>query len=248
MSFSFLKHKKSFLKEPTTIKNLVVDFHAHVLPNLDNGPSTTEEAIALLRTMSAQGVRKVIATPHIMGDFYKNTIETITSAKRLLERELRKRNETIQIDIAAEYYLDVALMATLESENELISVANQYFLFETTVIGMPSFLFDAVAIIKTRGLTPVLAHPERYQYLQQNYDLVLKLKEEGVLFQINLPSFNATHAATQKLVTRIVENGLASFVGSNVHRMRDWGAVTNALGTETYQIALQKGLLNESLL
>lgn len=215
---------------------LATDTHAHVLPALDNGPETLEESIALLREMASDGVRKVVATPHVMGDFYRNSTESILRTRDLIAAELRKQNIPIELEVAAEYYLDVSLIAALENSPNLLTFNKKHLIFETSVVGVPPFLSEAIKQIKARELLPVLAHPERYYYLQNNFDKVLDLHQKGVLFQVSLLSLQASHQPTRLLAERLFSEGLVAFVGSNVHNQREWGQVREILQSKSYKI------------
>lgn len=247
MPFSFLQRNRS-IPETKRFPSFLVDTHAHILPSLDNGPETLDESIALLQEMSKYGIRKVIATPHIMGDYYRNSIETIQGVQKRLASELTRRCIPIELEVAAEYYLDVSLLSTLETSQQLLPIADTYLLLETSIVGMPSFLDEAIRLVHQRNLIPVLAHPERYHYLQQDFDKVHHLHRNGVLFQVNIGSWESTHPATRALSERLANEGLVAFVGSNVHNLRDWGFAREALRSKTFGKLVEKGLLNHSLL
>lgn len=247
MSVSFLKRLKTQRKEFNEINSFTVDVHSHILPGLDNGTETLEDTISLLREMSADGVRKVIATPHIMGDFYTNTIDSISRARDKVLAEVFKKNVPIAIDVAAEYFLDVAFVGLLESKKTLLTFGDEYLMFETTMIGQPPFLQETTKKIQDRGLKPVLAHPERYYYLQQNYELAHQLHEMGILFQVNTTSLSSQHASTRKLSEYLVDENLVDFMGSNVHNRLDWSISRSAVRSKHYAIASEKGLLNQKL-
>ncbi len=248
MPVSFLKRLKTpevhIYQKPT----LSVDVHTHILPSLDNGTDTIEESIAILRAMAEDGVRKVIATPHIMNDFYKNSVETIQNAKNLLAAEIYKRNIPIGLEVAAEYFVDVSFAALLDSKEPLLTFGQKYLLFETTIIGFSSFLEEVVNHIFKRGLKPVLAHPERYLYLQQNYKLAHQLHSLGILFQVNITSLESLHNPTRQLAEYLISEGLADFMGSNVHNQHDWNTCRKSFKSKYFTMAFERGILNETLL
>jgi protein-tyrosine phosphatase len=251
MSFSFLKRKHPLLDQSTRSQSarsaFPVDVHTHVLPGLDNGPPSAEEAIALLHQMSNDGVRKVIVTPHIMGDFYRNTSYTIQHAKEQVMRIVRQKGIQIEIETAAEYYLDASFLAHLRDEKPLLTFGEKYVLFETSLIGLPTILGEAATLLLKRGYVPVLAHPERYHYLQTDFDLAKILHQQGILFQLNLTSLQTHHAATRTLAEQLIRAGLVGLVGSNTHHQRDWCNARDALKSPLYALAVENGLLNDKL-
>lgn len=247
MPFSFLQRNRS-ATGISRFPPFLVDTHAHILPALDNGPETLDESISLLQEMSLHGIRKVIATPHIMGDYYRNSVTDILQSQKYLRAELTRRCISIELEVAAEYYLDVSLLSTLENNQTLLPINDTYLLLETSIVGMPSFLEEAIDLVQQRNLIPVLAHPERYHYLQQDFEKVRRLSQKGVLFQVNLGSWQSSHQATRTLAERLVSEGLVSFVGSNVHNSRDWSHAREALRSKTFAQSVEKGLLNQHLL
>ncbi|RDB06425.1 tyrosine-protein phosphatase [Runella aurantiaca] len=247
MPFSFLKRKRTVAGFAPS-SPFTVDVHAHILPGLDNGPESIEESILLLQEMAAAGVRKIIATPHIMGDYYRNTAATIESCIARIRSELQRKCISVELEAAAEYYLDISLISLLENNQPLLTIADTYLLLETNIVGMPSFLGEAIRLARQRNLVVVLAHPERYHYLQQNFNLVMDLHRQGVLFQVNLGSWASSHQGTRMLAERLVFEGLVSFVGSNAHNLREWNQAHEALRSVTFAKLVEKGLLNQHLL
>ncbi len=227
---------------------LTVDVHSHILPNLDNGPDTLEESISLLREMAADGIRKVITTPHVMGDFYRNSHSAIQVAKEQFSREVQKRGIPISVEVAAEYYVDVSLVVLLENHSPLLTFGGKYLLFETSVVTMPSFLIEVIKQIQNRGLLPVMAHPERYHYLQQDKKLTHLIHDMGVLFQVNIPSLQSPHQLTKEMSEYLVVNKMVNFLGSNTHSRNEWAATRQAVESRYYQTALDNGILNQTLL
>src|ERR1700752_2469743 len=100
--FNFFKKKESQINAPD-YNAIAVDMHSHVLPGIDDGAQDPQESIFLIRRMMEMGIRKIIATPHIMADYYRNTGESINGALEVLKEELAKENISIPIEAAAEH-------------------------------------------------------------------------------------------------------------------------------------------------
>ena len=249
MSFSFLPRTKRFIANKPDIRTLTVDVHAHVLPGLDDGVESVEESITILRAMSQMGFTKVIATPHIMGDFYRNTPSVIEFVRDEIQNQLDRRGVQIELEAAAEYYLDVDFVAMLDSTKRLLAFGGKYLLIETSIITKPPFLNEAIRLIKNRGLIPVLAHPERYLYLQKSFALVLELSQKGVLFQVNTASLLVSaDTETRNLAEKLIEYKLASFIGSNLHRSAQVLQLKFAAALPHYKLAIaDSALLNNRL-
>jgi len=107
MIFSFFKKKKQD-KLNLKIKPLMVDIHSHLIPSIDDGSKNLDESIALIRELKSIGYQKIITTPHIMSDAYKNSASNIYEGLRLLTNRLKEEDISIVIDVGAEYYLDEA--------------------------------------------------------------------------------------------------------------------------------------------
>ena len=107
-----------------------IDIHSHLLPGIDDGVQTLEESIEVISGFANMGYKKLITTPHIMGDFFKNT-PTIINAKLAEVRNALKENEiNIEIEAAAEYYLDEHFINLIDADAPLLTFADSYVLFE----------------------------------------------------------------------------------------------------------------------
>ncbi|HSI89732.1 MAG TPA: CpsB/CapC family capsule biosynthesis tyrosine phosphatase, partial [Adhaeribacter sp.] len=142
-----------------TLADLRADMHSHLLPGLDDGAETLERSLELVEKMLGFGYKKLIMTPHIMGDFYKNTPEGIAEKLALLKAAVKEKGWQIELAFAAEYYLDEWFIRRLENNDKLLTFGDNYLLFETSYINEPSFLKEAVFSMQSAGYKPVLAHP-----------------------------------------------------------------------------------------
>ncbi len=106
--------------------------HAHVLPGLDDGADSLEKALEMVEALMRLGYRKLILTPHIMGDFYKNTPRGIRERLALLQQAVQEKGWQIGLACAAEYYLDEWFLEKVAGPEPLLSFGNQYVLFETS--------------------------------------------------------------------------------------------------------------------
>jgi len=182
MIFSFFEKKK-----PLDIKSLKVDLHSHLIPSIDDGAKDIDESISMIKALHSLGYQKLITTPHIMSDGYKNNAQIIKDGLGIIKDSLLKEDIDIAIDIAAEYYLDDGFLDKL-SNSELLTIEGRYLLFETSYISKPIKLEDMIFAISTAEYIPLMAHPERYRYIKdmQEYH---RFKELGIMFQVNINSF-----------------------------------------------------------
>lgn len=237
-----------FNRKAETSGVLEVDMHSHLVPGIDDGSQSIEQSIEMLEQMANMGFKKVITTPHIISDIYPNTPEIITREFAKLKEELAKTEIPIEIEVAAEHYLDEFLIGALE-KNKILSIKNKYILFETSFMLKPAifeeFIFQAIS----RGLKPVLAHPERYLYFQTDWNLVMETLERGVLFQINISSLSGYYSRQAKtLAEKLIEKKHVHFLSTDAHHIDQLRKCEEAMSRKSIQTALKLPLLNSSLL
>ena len=235
-----------------TLAGLGADMHSHLLPGLDDGAETVEHSVELLRAMRALGYRKLIMTPHIMGDFYKNTPEGIRAALHTLRQAAAAAGITdVTLECAAEYYLDEWFGPRLDRNDELLSFGGEkrYLLFETSYINEPFNLAETVFRLRSMGYQPVLAHPERYTYCYGRFDELVRMRESGVLFQLNLNSLSGYYSAgAKKTAERLIDGGLVDMVGTDAHNLKHVNTLREkTLPAEYLRKLLALPLLNNSL-
>ena len=208
-----------------SLAGLVADMHSHLLPGLDDGAETLGHSLELLRALREMGFRKLVMTPHIMGDFYKNTPEGIRTALEALRSAATAAGlDDVELDCAAEYYLDEFLGRKLADGTEMLTFGGdkRYLLFETSYMNEPLNLYEIIFELKSQGYRPVLAHPERYTYFYGRFNEVENLRSNhGVLLQLNLNSLAGYYSPMAKRVAeQLVDGGLVDFVGTDTHHLR----------------------------
>lgn len=211
--FEFFKKSSKPQKLP-----FLVDIHSHLLPGIDDGVKSIEETIYIINILKKLGYRKVITTPHVMSDHYPNTTEEILVKAGQVSSALKKQGVEIDFEAAAEYYLDEEFSGKLKSGSRLLTFQKNHLLFETSFINKPAFLEEAVFEMNSNGYQPVLAHPERYIYLQNNQQLIEQLKNMNVLFQVNMLSFLGYYSPEIKRnAMKLLKQNLIDFVGTDCH-------------------------------
>lgn len=227
--------------------------HSHLLPGLDDGAETIEHSLELLQALRALGYRKLVMTPHIMGDFYKNTPAGIRAALQLLREAAAGAGlGDVELECAAEYYLDEFLGRKLTDGTEMLTFGGdkRYLLFETSYMNEPLNLFDIIFELKAQGYTPVLAHPERYTYFYGRFAEIERLRRDyGVLLQVNLNSLAGYYSpAAKKVAEQLIDGGLVDFVGTDTHHLRHTDTLLRrTLPLPHLEKLLQLPLLNNTL-
>lgn len=200
--------------ENSGMLNGFVDWHSHILPGVDDGIRTMDESLDTLEDFEEHGVRKVWLTPHVMEDC-PNTTE------RLRERfeDLRQAYKGgVELALASENMLDSLFEERLEARDFLpIGENGEYLLIETSYVNPPYGMDDMVDGIFKAGYIPVLAHPERYRYM--NEDDYKRWKEKGMLFQANFISIVGGYGETaRKKIEWLLKQNMVDLIGSDIHR------------------------------
>ncbi len=236
-------------KSAPRVNPLYVDIHSHLLPGIDDGSQSLEETMDLINGFIELGYKKLIITPHIMGDFYKNTPQIIHEKLNLVKTEARDLGLEIDLEAAAEYYLDEAFVKKLDQGEPLLTFGNNYLLFETSFMNEPANLREIIFQIASSGYKPVLAHPERYSYLYGSFDKYEDLFDRGVYFQLNISSLSGYYSKeSKKIAEKLIKKGMIHFVGSDCHGTRHLEAIKKARGEKTYQELMNLNLYNNHLL
>ncbi|MBC7912988.1 MAG: capsular biosynthesis protein [Pyrinomonadaceae bacterium] len=207
---------------------LRTDMHSHIIPGIDDGSQNVAQSIRMIEVMMELGYQKIITTPHIKYDHYPNTRETIYTGLSILQEELTKQNINIQIEAAAEYYLDEAFERKLD-DGDILTIANKYVLFELSFFNFPLNLFQIIAKIIEKGYTPILAHPERYAYLAGSMENFYKIKEAGCMLQMNIIALMGYYGkVAQRVAEELVNHNLIDFAGSDMHHIKHAEALKQA--------------------
>ncbi len=214
---------KLFVRNKPLSLNGYTDWHCHLLPGVDDGVETLGESLHILRQYEAAGIEHVWLTPHIMAD-----LPNATAMLRDRHAELCKAYDgKLEINLAAEYMIDNVLMDRLEADDVLpIGPKGDMLLVETSYFSAPMHLEDTFELIKSKGCYPLLAHPERYNYIQ-SIDRYRKMHEAGVRFQINLMSLCGFYGPmVRDKALRLLSEGMYHCFGTDVHRGEHFDIVT----------------------
>jgi protein-tyrosine phosphatase len=215
--------------------NLTQDIHSHILPGLDDGSPDVDTSIELIKSLSGAGINRFICTPHIIGDMYRNTPETINGALHLLKKACLENGLETQLSAAAEYMLDDYFIGLLRKKEPLLTLTKNYILTELSYSSSPGNLEQITFEININNYLPLLAHPERYFYYHKNYDAFFRLKELGFLLQVNLLSLTGYYGTpAARAANFLFKNDLVDFVGTDLHHFNHLKALTDNRNRETF--------------
>ena len=212
----FSKKKEEEL-EPLDFSVLKTDIHSHFIPGIDDGSPDMETTLNLIKEMQKLGFSKVITTPHVMSDFYKNSSETILQGLAAVRSELKVQNINMEIDAAAEYYIDYDFEQKIGNE-KFLTFGPNYILVELSFVEAPKNFFDIIFKLQLENYKVVLAHPERYHYFQmKDYD---EFVNRGVLLQINWLSLIGYYSPQiQNKIQDLIAQNMVSFLGTDCHNV-----------------------------
>jgi tyrosine-protein phosphatase YwqE len=226
--------------------SLLADIHSHLLPGLDDGVNDFDEALAVVRRLKDLGYQKLVTTPHIMSDTYRNDSATIHARLKELLLFLSENRIDIRIEAAAEYYFDSWLINEVSESKPLLTFGDNYLLFEMNYMTEPYQLKDFIFKVTTQGYKPVLAHPERYQFM--TLEKAEDLHHRGVLLQVNILSFIDYYSKpVRQIANQLVEQEWVNFLGSDCHNLRHATLLEEAFKNRYFKKALNLPLLNNQL-
>ena len=191
------------------------DWHSHILPGVDDGIKTLEDSLKVLNQYEELGFKRVWLTPHIMED-YPNTPEAL---REKFENLKKAWTGDVELSLASENMLDTLFEERL-SKNEVLPIGEdgRHLLVETSYYTPPMEMDELLESIKKKGYFPVLAHPERYRYMDS--DDYWRYRESGILFQMNIVSLVGGYGETaHKKAEWLVANDMIDLLGSDLHRL-----------------------------
>lgn len=191
-----------------------MDMHSHLLWGVDDGAKTLQESLEIIKLLQARGFRGAYCTPHVISRYPANTTENLKKRFQKLLEALPDR--TFDLQLAAEYMLDEHFEQRF-TEAEPLSYNGTHILVELPQYRLPDAWMDMLLLIKKRGYTPVMAHPERYGRIMEPHEL-MALKKQGILFQGNMGSLCGHYGkTTQEIARQFHKANLYFWWGTDVH-------------------------------
>ena len=240
---------KKTKKEPEiNFSAIGTDMHSHIIPGIDDGAKNVNDSILMAKRFVALGFKKVIATPHVMADYYRNTPDTINKGLDVLREALRVNEIDLEVEAAAEYYLDEVFLKKLERK-EVLTFGHNFLLFELSYMNQPPNLLDVLFKIQDCGYQPVLAHPERYPFYHGSIENYQQIKDYGCLLQLNTISLLGYYGnSCKKAAEEMVDKHCVDFLGSDMHHLRHADALKESLYTNRVKQLLNQQQVSNILL
>ena len=208
----FIKHKAGLID--SGFFNGFADYHCHILPGVDDGVKTMEEALEALEYFEHLEVGRVILTPHAM-----NGLENREEVEQAFDALCKQYSGKIILELGTEYMLDSGFKERMEKE--LLCLDKDSVLVETSYLSPPNNLYELLYEISTTGNTPVIAHPERYLYM--GHGDYYKLKEKDYMLQLNLLSLSGYYGKqVMKNADFLLEQGMYDKIGTDLHNLQNF--------------------------
>lgn len=199
----------------------MIDMHSHILPNIDDGSQSIEESIDMLREAKKAGFTDIVSTSHFMEEVYNTSKEERENLIKQLKERLQNENIDIKIYNAAETYISTNLNELIKEEKLPTINETRYLLMELPMNNEIIYLHQIIQQLKENQIIPIIAHPERYSYVQKDIKILKSLIEEGVLFQANYGSIIGEYGKTaEKTVKKLFKNDMIHFLGTDTHRSK----------------------------
>ncbi len=245
----FKLFKKKPVLPPVDISVLQTDLHSHLIPGIDDGAQTLDDAVELVRLMKDLGYRKLIVTPHIQADFYKNTPEIILKGLDNLKAAVKNAGIDILIEAAAEYLIDDGFEEKMNKGELMCFGPDKYLLVELSYYNMNSRFFEYVFDLNVAGYKIILAHPERYAYFHDNFKIYEDLKVRSIELQINIISLSGYYSEqVKKIAEKLIDLDFVDYAASDMHNFNYYENFVKSLSSPYMHKLIEKGHLKNPIL
>ena len=194
----------------------MIDFHSHILPGIDDGSRSIEQTIRMLKEAKEAGFTKIISTSHYMEGYY----ESDETERIELLNEVQKNISGIELYLGNEKYITNNMIDLIQNKQASTINNSKYVLFEFPLSAKSMNDKEVIYRLIENGFVPVIAHPERYSYVQDNPEYIEELAEMGALFQANYGSIIGMYGKkAEKTLKKLLKNDLIRFFGTDSHRI-----------------------------
>jgi protein-tyrosine phosphatase len=213
----------------------VIDLHAHILPGVDDGVQTLEEARELARRAAEDGITAIAATPHVRAD-YPTSAAQMEHGVDELRRDFAEQGIEVEILRGGEIDLErLPMLDDAELHRFSLAGGGRYLLVEFPYYGWPLALEPTILSLRSHGLNAIVAHPERSAEVQDRPERLEAAVEMGALIQVTAASLDGRLGRTAlRTAERLIELGLVHMIASDAHHpeVREAGlaAAANAVG------------------
>ncbi len=197
----------------------MIDIHSHLIPNVDDGAKSPEETIELIKEAREAGITDIILTPHYIINSYEQNAETLILLKDKLQQIINSENIKVNLHIGMEVYITDNLVEILKQNKILTLAGSKYLLMELPLNTNVQYLDMVIFKLIENNIIPIIAHPERYKFVQEYPSKVRELIESGCLIQSNIGSILGIYGKkAKKTIKYLLKNDLINFIATDTHR------------------------------
>lgn len=198
----------------------MIDFHSHIIPNIDDGSTSMKDTINMINEARQAGFTEIISTSHYIQKYYDLDCFEREKILDIIKKKVSEKKEiNIKLYLGSEIYFTPEIIELVKNKKASTINNTRYLLFELPMNTKPLFVKEMVYKLMQNGYIPIIAHPERYSYVQENIRYIEELAGMGVLFQSNYGSIIGMYGnSAKKTLKKLLKNNLISFLGSDVHR------------------------------
>ena len=197
----------------------MIDLHSHIIPEIDDGSRSISETMQLLKEAEEAGFDKVISTSHYIQNQFEFDEVSRMQFLEIIKNGAKDLGINVELYLGSEIYVTYE-MAELVKQHKASTINNsKYVLFELPMKNeIPNFK-NILYVLLGSGYLPIIAHPERYEYVKEDPNWLMQYLEIGVMFQANYGSIIGLYGKqAQKTVKKLLKNNMIHFLGSDVHR------------------------------
>lgn len=194
----------------------LIDIHTHIIPNVDDGVKSFDEALQMILTMEKDGITDVIATPHFQSVATNSTLEE--KYENFIELKNKVKESNLKINL--HYGHEVRFISHLRPPYNNLTLANSnYILIEFSYVNNP-VIEEVIYNLRALKLKPIIAHVERYRYV--NEDDIKYFRSIGAFIQVNTKTiYKPANRKEKKFINNLLKNKLIDFIASDAHNNSD---------------------------
>lgn len=220
---------------------LHTDIHSHLIPGIDDGSPDMDTSLALLKELEMLGYKKIITTPHVKTEYFQNDVTKLDDLCERLRRAARFEGIKLDIEVGAEHLLDEGVNQRIKN-GQFKTFGDNYLLVELPFMFPPFGLDGYIFELQLAGYKLILAHPERYLYWLNDFNQFIRLKDSGVLFQVNIISLGNYYGKdVYNLAKKLIDNNMVELLGTDTHSAKHIEAVRKSCSSSLLKKLLESG-------
>lgn len=210
----------------------MIDIHSHIIPGIDDGSKNMEMTLEMLKNAEREGTREIVATPHYLLEYGEAKIEEVKVLVKELNSIITKEGINIKVYSGQEVYFTENILKDYLDGNIGTLNDSRYMLIEFNMNRFEENIFDIIYELQVRGITPIIAHPERYRSIIKNPVEINRFIDEGYLFQLDSGSLTGVFGKEVKKTAEVLlANGIYNFIGSDAHNIKNRNTgISEAIG------------------